>query len=174
MSFQVLSGPFRFFQSFQVFSGPPDRKVDIKDNQLGIKLIPMISTWDQVDTVFPVRLSGQAFRSFPVLSGPFKSFQVLSGPFRSFQVLFSRKSGFVRHPGYIWASLSIQQSSFRLGVDFHCKLCFLATSAVHHGHSICYISSQGSKNSSSCHKGHHTCVFRGKQGGQGQGVYIIR
>jgi hypothetical protein len=27
----------------------PDRKVDIKNNQLGIKLIPMISTWDQVD-----------------------------------------------------------------------------------------------------------------------------
>jgi hypothetical protein len=36
----------------------PDRKVDIKDNQLGIKLIPMISTWDQVDPIFPVR---QAF-----------------------------------------------------------------------------------------------------------------
>jgi hypothetical protein len=34
---------------------PPDRKVDIKDNQLGIKLIPMISTWDQVDPIFPVR-----------------------------------------------------------------------------------------------------------------------
>jgi hypothetical protein len=33
----------------------PDRKVDIKDNQLGIKLIPMISTWDQVDPIFPVR-----------------------------------------------------------------------------------------------------------------------
>jgi hypothetical protein len=32
----------------------PDRKVDIKDNQLGIKLIPMISTWDQVDPIFPV------------------------------------------------------------------------------------------------------------------------
>jgi hypothetical protein len=35
----------------------PDRKVDIKDNQLGIKLIPMISTWDQVDPIFPVRWS---------------------------------------------------------------------------------------------------------------------
>jgi hypothetical protein len=35
----------------------PDRKVDIKDNQLGIKLIPMISTWDQVDPIFPVRFS---------------------------------------------------------------------------------------------------------------------
>jgi hypothetical protein len=35
----------------------PDRKVDIKDNQLGIKLIPMISTWDQVDPIFPVRNS---------------------------------------------------------------------------------------------------------------------
>jgi hypothetical protein len=35
--------------------GPPDRKVDIKDNHLGIKLIPMISTWDQVDPIFPVR-----------------------------------------------------------------------------------------------------------------------
>jgi hypothetical protein len=34
---------------------PPDRKVDIKDNHLGIKLIPMISTWDQVDPTFPVR-----------------------------------------------------------------------------------------------------------------------
>jgi hypothetical protein len=34
----------------------PDRKVDIKDNQLGIKLIPMISTRDQVDQIFPVRL----------------------------------------------------------------------------------------------------------------------
>jgi hypothetical protein len=34
----------------------PDRKVDIKDNQLGIKLIPMISTWDQVDPIFPVRV----------------------------------------------------------------------------------------------------------------------
>jgi hypothetical protein len=33
----------------------PDRKVDIKDNQLGIKLIPMLSTWDQVDPIFPVR-----------------------------------------------------------------------------------------------------------------------
>jgi hypothetical protein len=33
----------------------PDRKVDIKDNHLGIKLIPMISTWDQVDPIFPVR-----------------------------------------------------------------------------------------------------------------------
>jgi hypothetical protein len=33
----------------------PDRKVDIKDNQLGIKLIPMISTWDQADPIFPVR-----------------------------------------------------------------------------------------------------------------------
>jgi hypothetical protein len=36
-------------------SARPDRKVDIKDNQLGIKLIPMISTWDQVDPIFPVR-----------------------------------------------------------------------------------------------------------------------
>jgi hypothetical protein len=27
----------------------------IKDNHLGIKLIPMISTWDQVDPIFPVR-----------------------------------------------------------------------------------------------------------------------
>jgi hypothetical protein len=35
----------------------PDRKVDIKDNHLGIKLIPMISTWDQVDPIFPVRMS---------------------------------------------------------------------------------------------------------------------
>jgi hypothetical protein len=35
----------------------PDRKVDIKDNHLGIKLIPMISTWDQVDPIFPVRWS---------------------------------------------------------------------------------------------------------------------
>jgi hypothetical protein len=35
----------------------PDRKVDIKDNHLGIKLIPMISTWDQVDPIFPVRQS---------------------------------------------------------------------------------------------------------------------
>jgi hypothetical protein len=35
--------------------GQPDRKVDIKDNHLGIKLIPMISTWDQVDPIFPVR-----------------------------------------------------------------------------------------------------------------------
>jgi hypothetical protein len=34
----------------------PDRKVDIKNNQLGIKLIPMISTWHQVDPNFPVRL----------------------------------------------------------------------------------------------------------------------
>jgi hypothetical protein len=33
----------------------PDRKVDIKDNHLSIKLIPMISTWDQVDPIFPVR-----------------------------------------------------------------------------------------------------------------------
>jgi hypothetical protein len=33
----------------------PDRKVEIKDNHLGIKLIPMISTWDQVDPIFPVR-----------------------------------------------------------------------------------------------------------------------
>jgi hypothetical protein len=33
----------------------PDRKVDIKDNQLGIKLIPTISTWDQLDPIFPVR-----------------------------------------------------------------------------------------------------------------------
>jgi hypothetical protein len=33
----------------------PDRKFDIKDNQLGIKLILMISTWDQVDPIFPVR-----------------------------------------------------------------------------------------------------------------------
>jgi hypothetical protein len=36
-------------------SKQPDRKVDIKDNHLGIKLIPMISTWDQVDPTFPVR-----------------------------------------------------------------------------------------------------------------------
>jgi hypothetical protein len=36
-------------------SSQPDRKIDIKDNQLGIKLIPMISTWDQVDPIFPVR-----------------------------------------------------------------------------------------------------------------------
>jgi hypothetical protein len=35
----------------------PDRKFDIKDNQLGIKLIPMISTWDQVDPIFPVMVS---------------------------------------------------------------------------------------------------------------------
>jgi hypothetical protein len=33
----------------------PDRKVDIKNNQLDIKLIPMISTWDQIDPIFPVR-----------------------------------------------------------------------------------------------------------------------
>jgi hypothetical protein len=37
------------------YSEDPDRKVDIKDNHLGIKLIPMISTWDQVDPIFPVR-----------------------------------------------------------------------------------------------------------------------
>jgi hypothetical protein len=37
----------------------PDRKVDIKDNHLGIKLIPMISTWDQVDPTFPVRVSSE-------------------------------------------------------------------------------------------------------------------
>jgi hypothetical protein len=37
----------------------PDRKVDIKDNHLGIKLIPMISTWDQVDPIFPVRVHKQ-------------------------------------------------------------------------------------------------------------------
>jgi hypothetical protein len=41
--------------SLMVLQGP-DRKVDIKDNQLGIKLIPMISTWDQVDPIFPVRV----------------------------------------------------------------------------------------------------------------------
>jgi hypothetical protein len=30
----------------------PDGKVDMKDIHLGIKLIPMISTWDQVDPTF--------------------------------------------------------------------------------------------------------------------------
>jgi hypothetical protein len=39
----------------------PDRKVDIKDNHLGIKLIPMISTWDQVDPTFPVRMHERIF-----------------------------------------------------------------------------------------------------------------
>jgi hypothetical protein len=37
----------------------PDWKVDIKDNHLGIKLIPMISNWDQVDPIFPVRIEKQ-------------------------------------------------------------------------------------------------------------------
>jgi hypothetical protein len=46
----------------------PDRKVDIKDNQLGIKLIPMISTWDQVDLIFPVRIWGYKFARIYVLS----------------------------------------------------------------------------------------------------------
>jgi hypothetical protein len=43
---------------------PPDRKVDIKDNHLGIKLIPMISTWDQVDPIFPVILQRGNFLTF--------------------------------------------------------------------------------------------------------------
>jgi hypothetical protein len=50
----------------------PDRKVDIKDNQLGIKLIPMISTWDQVDPIFPVRKEKSPFLSSQ--AAPFFSF----------------------------------------------------------------------------------------------------
>jgi hypothetical protein len=48
---------------FLAVSWPPDRKVDIKDNQLSIKLIPMISTWDQVDPIFPVRPTRVIYRS---------------------------------------------------------------------------------------------------------------
>jgi hypothetical protein len=49
-----LCATVRHKKTFKTYV-PPDRKVDIKDNQLGIKLIPMISTWDQVDPIFPVR-----------------------------------------------------------------------------------------------------------------------
>jgi hypothetical protein len=52
-----------YMESVKVIFSPnflfshPDRNVDIKDNQLGIKLIPMISTWDQFDPIFPGRTS---------------------------------------------------------------------------------------------------------------------
>jgi hypothetical protein len=50
-------------KSLNLTNGYPDRKVDIKDNQLGIKLIPMISTWDQVDPIFPVRILTRTTRT---------------------------------------------------------------------------------------------------------------
>jgi hypothetical protein len=46
-----------------------NRKVDIKDNQLGIKLIPMISTWDQVDPIFPVRVFSSCWLADMALPG---------------------------------------------------------------------------------------------------------
>jgi hypothetical protein len=53
--FRIVNNYSRIGYSRNLTAAGPDRKVDIKDNHLGIKLIPMISTWDQVDPIFPVR-----------------------------------------------------------------------------------------------------------------------
>jgi hypothetical protein len=67
----------------------PDRKVDIKDNHLDIKLIPMISTWDQVGIkLIPFFRSGSGER------GKLRFCKLRSGPvfLYNFYITFERVS----------------------------------------------------------------------------------